>query len=70
MVFQSFYLIPELDAEQNVLMASRIIRSPGAAERTRARELIARVGLADRATHLPCSFPAASGNASRWRAPS
>jgi putative ABC transport system ATP-binding protein/lipoprotein-releasing system ATP-binding protein len=53
MVFQSFYLVPELDAEQNVLMASRIIRSPGAAERTRARDLLARVGLADRAHHLP-----------------
>ena len=53
MVFQSFYLVPELDAEQNVLLASRIIRSPGAAERTRARELLARVGLADRAHHLP-----------------
>ena len=53
MVFQSFYLVPELDAEQNVLLASRIIRNPGAAERTRARELLARVGLADRAHHLP-----------------
>lgn len=53
MVFQSFYLIPELDAEQNVLMAARIMRSPGAAERNRARDLLARVGLADRARHLP-----------------
>jgi len=53
MVFQSFYLIPELDAEQNVLMASRIIRSPGPAERARARDLLARVGLTDRARHLP-----------------
>lgn len=53
MVFQSFYLIPELDAEQNVLMAARIMRSPGAAERKRARELLERVGLAARARHLP-----------------
>ena len=36
MVFQSFYLIPELNAEQNVLMAARIRRNPGAAERARA----------------------------------
>ncbi len=53
MVFQSFYLIPELDAFQNVLMASRMMASPGAAERARAKELLARVGLAERMTHLP-----------------
>lgn len=53
MVFQAFYLIPELDALQNVLMAARMIRSPGATERARARELLARVGLAERATHVP-----------------
>ncbi len=52
-VFQSFYLIPELDAFQNVLMASRILKIPGADERKRAKELLARVGLAERATHLP-----------------
>ena len=53
MVFQSFYLIPELDALQNVLMAARMIRSPGAAERAGAKDLLARVGLAQRSTHLP-----------------
>ena len=53
MVFQSFYLIPELDAFQNVLMASRMLRRPGEADRLRARDLLARVGLADRASHLP-----------------
>ena len=53
MVFQSFYLIPELNAEQNVLMAARIRRSPGAKERARARELLSRVGLGERAHHLP-----------------
>jgi predicted ABC-type transport system involved in lysophospholipase L1 biosynthesis ATPase subunit len=56
MVFQSFYLIPELNAEQNVLMAARMIRKPGAAERTRAKELLARVGLAERSTHLPAQL--------------
>ncbi len=56
MVFQSFYLIPELDAEQNVLMAARILRRPGAAERARAKELLARVGLAERAHHLPAQL--------------
>ncbi len=53
MVFQSFYLIPELDALQNVLIAARMRRVPGAAERKRARDLLARVGLAERSTHLP-----------------
>src|SRR3954470_23096051 len=56
MVFQSFYLIPELNAEQNVLMASRILQRPGAAERARAKEMLARVGLAERATHLPAQL--------------
>ncbi len=42
MVFQSFYLIPELNAEQNILMAARIRGAPGKAERTRARDLLAR----------------------------
>ncbi len=53
MVFQAFYLIPEIDALANVLMAARMVRSPGVAERARAKELMARVGLAERATHLP-----------------
>jgi len=56
MVFQSFYLIPEIDALANVLMAARMVRAPGGAERARAKELIARVGLAERATHLPAQL--------------
>ena len=56
MVFQSFYLIPELDARQNVLMAARMVRRPGPAERARADELLARVGLAERASHLPAQL--------------
>jgi ABC-type lipoprotein export system ATPase subunit len=53
MVFQSFYLIPELNAEQNVLMAARIRGRTGAAEQARVKELLGRVGLSGRATHLP-----------------
>ena len=56
MVFQSFYLIPELDAYQNTLMAARMVRRPGAAERGRATELLGRVGLAERASHLPAQL--------------
>lgn len=53
MVFQSFYLIPELDARQNVLMAARMLRTPGATELARANDLLGRVGLSERGHHLP-----------------
>jgi putative ABC transport system ATP-binding protein/lipoprotein-releasing system ATP-binding protein len=53
MVFQSFYLIPELDALGNVLMAARVAGKVGPVEKKRARELLARVGLEPRAHHLP-----------------
>jgi predicted ABC-type transport system involved in lysophospholipase L1 biosynthesis ATPase subunit len=53
MVFQSFYLIPELNALQNVLMARRMLGRVGAAEKNRAADLLARVGLAERSHHLP-----------------
>jgi predicted ABC-type transport system involved in lysophospholipase L1 biosynthesis ATPase subunit len=54
MVFQSFYLVPELDALANVLLARRILGGPvDRAARGRARELLSRVGLAERGHHLP-----------------
>jgi len=53
MVFQSFYLIPEIDALQNVLMARRMVGRIGSAEKARAADLLNRVGLAERARHLP-----------------
>ena len=56
MVFQAFYLIPELDALENVLMAGRMLGRPDAARRTRARDLLARVGLAERISHLPAQL--------------
>ena len=56
MVFQSFYLIPELTAEENVLMAARMIAAPGAAERTRARALLERTGIGARGHHLPAQL--------------
>jgi putative ABC transport system ATP-binding protein/lipoprotein-releasing system ATP-binding protein len=51
-VFQSFYLIPELNARENVLMARRILGPIDAAARKRADDLLAKVGLAERAKHL------------------
>ncbi len=56
MVFQSFYLIPELDALQNVLMAGRMLGRTGAESRARARDLLERVGLGGRASHLPAQL--------------
>jgi len=53
MVFQSFYLVPELDALANVLLARRILGGLDGTARARARELLAHVGLAERAHHLP-----------------
>ena len=58
-VFQFYHLLPELTAEQNVLLGSMMGVSPlqwlarrGEAHR-RARALLDRVGLLDRARHLP-----------------
>jgi predicted ABC-type transport system involved in lysophospholipase L1 biosynthesis ATPase subunit len=53
MVFQAFYLVPELDAFSNVLLARRILGRVDAAARDRARALLGEVGLAARAHHLP-----------------
>ena len=56
MVFQSYYLIPELDALANVLMGARLIGGVGAPERDRATALLKRVGLAERSAHLPAQL--------------
>lgn len=53
MVFQSYYLIPEIDALANVVMGARILGSVGAADRDRATTLLKRVGLGERGHHLP-----------------
>lgn len=53
MVFQAFYLIPELNALDNVLMPCRIGGTLDAVARRRASDLLSRVGLSERAHHLP-----------------
>jgi predicted ABC-type transport system involved in lysophospholipase L1 biosynthesis ATPase subunit len=53
MVFQSFYLIPEMNALANVLMAARIGGKIDSAARNRAKGLLDRVGLTHRLSHLP-----------------
>jgi predicted ABC-type transport system involved in lysophospholipase L1 biosynthesis ATPase subunit len=56
MVFQSYFLVPELNAVENVLMAARIARQPLAEARERARHLLERVGLAERLEALPATL--------------
>jgi len=53
MVFQSYYLIPEIDALANVVMGARMIGGIGAADHARATTLLKRVGLGERGHHLP-----------------
>lgn len=53
LVFQSFYLVPELDALGNVLLAARLLGPVGPAERKRAGDLLSRVGLGKRTEHVP-----------------
>jgi ABC-type lipoprotein export system ATPase subunit len=49
LVFQFFHLLPHLSAIENVLVPSLVAGDPAAAAEERARALLARVGLADRA---------------------
>jgi putative ABC transport system ATP-binding protein len=51
-VFQSFQLIPTLTAEENVLLPAELAGT-GPETTGRARELLTRVGLADRMDHYP-----------------
>ncbi|SEQ78925.1 ABC transporter ATP-binding protein [Natrinema salaciae] len=52
-VFQTFNLMPRLNALENVALP-QLFQNVGRAERReRARDLLERVGLADRADHLP-----------------
>ncbi len=47
-VFQAFHILPYLTLEQNVALPLALISSDGAAARSRAGEMLAEVGLADR----------------------
>jgi len=52
-IFQAYYLLPELDALENVCLPARMARTPAAAAAQRGRELLTRVGLAERMEHKP-----------------
>lgn len=48
-VFQAFHLLPEFDVLENVLMTARTAELPLGTAEVRARELLGRLGLGDRA---------------------
>ena len=52
-IFQAYYLLPELDALENVCLPARMARTPAAEAEAKARGLLERVGLKDRIEHKP-----------------
>jgi len=52
-IFQSYYLLPELDALENVCLPARMARKPARETGRRARDLLERVGLGERMEHKP-----------------
>jgi lipoprotein-releasing system ATP-binding protein len=52
-IFQAYHLLPELTAIENVCLPARVARMSAAQAVARGRDLLARVGLAERAEHKP-----------------
>jgi lipoprotein-releasing system ATP-binding protein len=52
-IFQFYYLLPELDALENVCLPARMARISASKAEVRGRELLARVGLKERMEHKP-----------------
>jgi len=52
-IFQFYYLLPELDALENVCLPARMARISAGKAEIRGRELLARVGLKERMEHKP-----------------
>lgn len=55
-VFQSFYLMPQASALENVMLPGMYTGKPLSSIRTRAMDLLNQVGLADRAEHTPAQL--------------
>jgi ABC-type lipoprotein export system ATPase subunit len=55
-VFQDFNLLPMLSAVENVELPMLVSKTPSRKARSRALELLDRVGLADRARHRPAEL--------------
>ncbi len=52
-IFQAYYLLPELDALENVCLPARMARVPASRIVPRGKELLERVGLKERMEHKP-----------------
>ena len=52
-VFQAYHLLPELSALENVMLPAKMGRASASTAATRAAEVLARVGLAERVEHRP-----------------
>jgi ABC-type lipoprotein export system ATPase subunit len=52
-IFQAYYLLPELDALENVCLPARMARTPAGEAEAHGRDLLARVGLEQRVEHKP-----------------
>ena len=55
-IFQSYHLMPELDIVENVMLPSMTGRARIPSARSRAKDLLAKVGLGDRLRHLPAEL--------------
>src|SRR4051812_31518957 len=55
-IFQDHHLLPQCTAMENVLLPRLALGSTTEDDRVRAIELLGRVGLADRVTHLPAEL--------------
>ena len=52
-IFQAYYLLPELDALENVCLPARMARTSASEAEKKGRELLERVGLKERMEHKP-----------------
>jgi predicted ABC-type transport system involved in lysophospholipase L1 biosynthesis ATPase subunit len=64
-IFQSYHLLPELDALENVCLPARMLRKPADVAEKRGRELLVRVGLGARIDHKPYANNSASPSRAR-----
>ena len=55
-VFQTYNLIPELTARENVLLAARYVGRAGTGAETAARDLLERLGVWERAEQIPLAL--------------
>ncbi len=55
-IFQAFHLVPALNALENVMLPMMLYDVPLAERRARAADALSRLGLGDRAHHLPAEL--------------